>query len=113
MNDQSLLMESLFERTRHYAKISAELLKLKAISKSADVISTLAARLTIFLLAALFFLILNIAIALMLGEFLGRTSYGFFIIAAFYALTGTLIYQFQNKWIKTPVQELIISQSLK
>lgn len=113
MEDQALLIEGLFERIKHYAKTSVELFKLKAIDRSADLVSTLAARLVIILSIFFFFLVLNIALALWIGEMLGRTSSGFFIIAGSYALAGILLYFFRDKWIKVPLRNLIISQSLK
>ena len=48
-----------------------------------------------------------------LGEYFGKTYYGFFLIALFYVLLGIVIYLFRKQWIKTPVSNFIISQSLK
>lgn len=113
MEDQKSLIETLLEKTEHYTKTSTELLKLRAIEKSSDVISTLTAQLAIIIFIALFFLTLNIAIALWIGEILGRYYYGFFIIAGVYAVSGILLYTFRNKWIKVPVRNSIIIQALK
>lgn len=112
MEDNASLIGTLFEKAEHYAKTSAELFKLKTIDKSADVISTLTARLAVVSFITLFFLILNIGIALWIGEMLGKTYYGFFIVAGFYALAGIVFYIFRNKWIKTPLRNSIIAQAL-
>jgi|ERR1035437_3901765 phosphoglycerol transferase MdoB-like AlkP superfamily enzyme len=112
MENPLSLIETLFEKTEHYAKTSAELIKLKAIDKSADVISTLTARLTVVVFIALFFLVLNIGIALWIGEMLGKSYYGFFIVAGFYALVGIVLYAFRDKWIKAPLKNSIITQAL-
>lgn len=112
MENQASLIETLFEKTAHYTRTSAELYKLKAIDKSADVISTLTARLSVIIFIALFFLILNIGIALWIGEMIGKSYYGFFIVSAFYALAGIVLYTFRNKWIKAPMRNSIIAQAL-
>lgn len=113
MEDQALLIKTLLEKTEHYMRTSAELYKLKAVDKSADVISSLAARLAVIVVITLFFLILNIGISLWIGEMLGRSYYGFFIVAGFYALAGAILYAFRNKWIKEPMRNSIITNVLK
>lgn len=112
MENQISLVEVLFEKTGNYAKRSVELYKLKAINKSADVISTLAVRFIVISIAVLFFLILNIGVALWVGEKLGRDYYGFFSVAGFYAIVGIVFFIFRNKWVKEPVRDSIIVQSL-
>jgi len=112
MEDQASVIGQLFEKTEHYARTSAELFKLKAIDKSADMLSALAVRLAIVLFMTMFFLILNVGIALWIGEALGKSYYGFFIEAGFYAVVGILLYIFRNKWIKDPLKNSIITQAL-
>ncbi|HWY13207.1 MAG TPA: hypothetical protein VN026_17855 [Bacteroidia bacterium] len=112
MENQVSLVEVLFERTGNYAKNSLELYKLKAINKSADVISSLAVRIVVISVVALFFIILNIGVALWIGENLGKDYYGFFIVSGFYALVGLLLFTFRNILIKRPVRDSIIMQAL-
>ena len=112
MENQKSLIITLFEKTEHYARSSAELYRLKAINKSADVISTLTARLAVAVFITLFFLILNVGVALWLGEILGKSYFGFFSIAGFYALVGIILYLFRNKWIKEPLRNSIIAHAL-
>ena len=112
MENQVLLLETLFEKTESFTKKSAELYKLKAIDKFADVLSTLIARISVAVFVVLFFLILNIGIALWLGEMFGKTYYGFFCVAGFYALGGVILYAFRNLWIKAPIRSSIITQAL-
>ncbi len=112
METPKSLIETLFEKTEQYTRTSAELYKLKVIDTSADVISTLSARLAVIGFIALFFLTLNIGTALWIGETLGVTYYGFFIVSGFYGLLGILLYAFRNGWIKTPVKNAIITQAL-
>ena len=112
MEQQTTHIEVLFEKAGQYAKTSVELYKLKTIDRSAEVIASLTARMFIVLLFTLFFLILNVGISLWIGELLGKTYYGFFIVSGFYALGALVLYAFREKWIKTPVKNSIILQAL-
>lgn len=105
-------IESLVERVEQYGKSSIELYRLKAINTSAEVISSLSAKLAIITFFTLFFLILNIGLALWIGDMLGKSYFGFFIIAGFYAIVGAVLYVFRDKWIKIPVRNSIIIQAL-
>jgi len=80
------LIESLIEKGEQYGKTTLELIKLKTIDKSADVASTLVSWVIVIVLIVLFFFIINIGLALWIGELLGKSYYGFFVIAGFYAL---------------------------
>jgi hypothetical protein len=113
MTDQASLIASLFERTEHFTRTSAELYRLKSIDKSADIVSTLTAHLAVVSAVVLFFLIVNIGIALWLGELIGKVYYGFFIVGGFYAVAGVILHFVGTKWIKTPLQNAIITQALK
>ncbi len=112
MEDKVSIVEVLIEKTGLYAQRRIELYKLKAIDKSADVISTLAVRLVILSLIILFFLVLNIGLALWIGEVLGKNYFGFFSVAAFYALIGIVFFIFRHKWIKAPIRNSIIDHVL-
>lgn len=113
MTDNATPIAMLLEKAENYSKTTIELFKLHAIDKSADVVSSLVSRLAICLVVALFILILNVGVALWIGELLGKSYYGFFLLAGFYALIGTLLYIFRHQWIKYPVSNSIIKQILK
>jgi len=107
------LIDSLLEKVEQYSTSSIELIKLKAIDKIAEVVSSLVSRLAIAIVVALFTVIANIGLALWLGEITGKTYWGFFILAGFYALLAMLLGIFRKQWIKTPVSNSIIKSSLK
>ncbi len=110
MEDQAALIETLFEKTEQYTRNSVDLYKLKALDKSADVISNLSTRLLVLVFAALVFPMFNMAIALCIGESLGKLYYGFFILTGFYALAGMVLYIFRKRWIGIPLRNYIIKQ---
>ena len=107
------IIETLFEKGEAYGKTSIELAKLKSLETTTHVVTTLISKMSVILMLLLFGLVLNIGIALMLGELLGKSYYGFFIVAAFYLVAGLVLHFFLLKWIKKPVSELIIIQALQ
>jgi hypothetical protein len=110
MDNPGTPIETLIERVENYGKTSMELFKLSAIDKSADVASSLAVRFSIFMVVALFTLVINIGGALWIGEALGKPYYGFFVAALFYAIIALLLFTFGRTWIKIPVSNSIIKE---
>jgi hypothetical protein len=113
METPASLIESVIERAEAYAKTTYELSKLKSLQTTINVVNALIPRLTVILMLSLFALVLNIGIALLLGEMLGKSFYGFFIVAGFYLVAGIILHFFLAKWIKKPVSDLIIKQALQ
>jgi hypothetical protein len=111
MESKSSMFEPLVERAEQYGRTSIELVKLKLIDKTADVSSTLISRLFAVLVISFFVLTLNIAIALWLGELLGKNYYGFLIVAAFYGICGIVFWSLHPA-IKARVNNYIIAQIL-
>jgi len=113
MDEQSGLIESLIEKGEQYGKTTLELLKLKTLDKTADVSSNLVSWLVVAIFAVLFFLILNIGVALWIGELLGKSYYGFFAVSGFYLLFALIFGIFRKQLIKKPLNESIITQVLE
>ena len=113
MEDNEKLIESLLERAADYGKTTYELVKLKTLDKTSDVVSSLIPHSYVFVLIALFMFFLNLGLAFWLGEILGKTFYGFFVVAAFYGLIGIVINFFMHKWLKKLVCNYIIKHVLK
>lgn len=106
-------IETLFQKAEVFTKTSLELLKLNAISKSSDILASLASKLVLATMVASFFLFLNIGLAFWVGELLGKSYYGFFIIAAFYMFVAILINISKYSLIEKPIKNSIISEILK
>ena len=113
MNNYETSIETLFDKAEECGKTTIELWRLKAIDKSADIVSSFAMQLSFFGVIALSVIILNIGLALWIGDLLGKSYYGFFAIAGFYILFAILIRSFWYEWIKVPVSNFIITQMLK
>jgi fatty acid desaturase len=112
MEENNKFLESLLESATEYGKTSFELVKLKALDKTADVVSTLVPHSVVIILAATFMLFLNLGLALWLGEILGKMFYGFLAIAAFYAVTGIIVHFFMHNRIKKQVGNSIVKHML-
>ncbi len=113
MEDNSKLLETLLDRATEYGQTSLELIKLKALDKATDVISSLIPNSVVFFLLASFMLFLNLGLALWLGEILGKMFYGFFVVAGFYAVTGFIIHFFMHNWLKRHISDYFIRRVLK
>jgi len=113
MEDKANLLESLLERGEEFGKTSLELLKLKVLDKSAEAISTIVSRVVAIILFIMFFLMGTVGISLWLGEILGKSWYGFFVVSAFYGIGGIVVYFFMHKGLKKLVGDFIIKQVLK
>ena len=107
------MLETLLERATEYGQTSIDLVKLKTLDKTTDIVSSFIPLSVVILFIVSFLLFLNLGIAFWLGEILGKTFYGFFIVAAFYFLAGILIHLFLNKWIKKLVGDYLVRRLLK
>lgn len=111
MEPKIKLIDPLLERAEAYSKTSLEILKLKTVLKTADVSATLASRTLFTLVVSFCAFTLNIAVALWLGDLLGKAYYGFLVVAACYVLAA-LILLILHSFIKGRINNTIIRQLL-
>lgn len=113
MENNAKLFESLLEKAEDFGKTSFEIVKLKAIDKTSDIVSSFIPHSVVILLFASFMVFFNLGIAFWLGEILGEIYFGFFVVAAFYILTGLVFHFFFHKRLKKYICSSIIKQALK
>jgi len=113
MEEQEDALESLLNRAEQYGKSSLELIKLKTLDISSDVVSSVIPHSVVLLLVSSFLLFFNLGLALWLGEIFGRSFYGFFTVAAFYILIGIVLHFFMHRRIKRIIRNYFINQMLK
>jgi fatty acid desaturase len=113
MEENQNTIESLFERVVEYGKTSLELVKLKVVDKITDLVSSLVPNSVVFILIMVFVLFLNLGLAFWLGEIIGKTYYGFFIVAGFYGIVGVIVHFFMHKKLKKITGNYLIKQILK
>ncbi len=112
MENQASPVESLLERIKTYVETRIDLLKLKAVDKASVVVASVVAKIAIVVMVFFFFLLLNIGIALWLGDLLGKSYYGFFIVAGFYGITGLVLHFGKDKLVKRPISDAIVKNML-
>ena len=106
-------VEGLFSQAGDYLNTRLELLKLKTVDKASEFISSVVSKLALILFFVIFTLILSMAAAFWIGDILGKTFYGFFIIAGFYLVAGIVLYACRRKWLKAPIANVLIKKILK
>ena len=112
MEDKTSFIEPLIERAEAYGKTSIELIKLKAINKTTDFISTGVSRSIVVFVFSMFLILTNFGIAIWLGDLLGKLYYGFFCVAGFYAIIGSVLYFLLFNWVKKLISNSLISHLL-
>lgn len=111
--ESSINIDGLFEKTSDYLENRVELLKLQAVDSSSELVSSISSKLILGVIAIFFLVLLNIGLAVWIGDALGKVFYGFFIMAGFYLLIGLIFYAFRDKWLKEPIGNYIVRHLLK
>lgn len=109
MEENSFPIEALYEKAKAYTDTTLELAKLKALDKTADLVSTLIPRLLVAVLLILFVFCANIALALWLGLLTGQAWYGFLLVAGFYLLIAAILHFFLHLPLKKRIANAFIS----
>ena len=105
-------IETLIEKAAVYGKTSFELIRLQAVDKTADKISSFTPGVVLCIIISCFLILVNIGAALWLGEVIGKTYYGFFALAGFYAVVACFFRLFFYKRTKRFFYDLMIRQML-
>jgi hypothetical protein len=92
MKDKVIIVEMLIEKIEQYGKTNFDLFRLKAIDKVTDVFASVATRLVFFSIIILFFMLITIGLSLYIGDLLGKSYLGFFVMAGFYFVVGLIFY---------------------
>ncbi len=112
MEKQANAFEDLFSKTNDYLETKVELLKLQAVSKSSAVASSVVSSIVVGLLLVMVVILLNIGLALWIGQLIGESYIGFFIVTGFYILLLLIVIATRRRIIGTPVKNLFIKAFL-
>jgi len=107
------MIESLVTKAIDYGRTSIELAKLRTLSKTTDVVSYFFAHTVVFVFALMFLFFLTMGLAIWLGEYLGKSYYGFLLIALLYGMAGLFTHLFLHKRLKRMAADHFIKQVLK
>lgn len=110
MESKPTSVEELFDKLKDYIDTIVDLFKLKGIKKVSGFFSTFA---VIFIFSALLFLVvmfISIGLALLIGMWLGKMYYGFFVMAGVYIIIGLILYSRRNKSVKKAVSDKLVKE---
>lgn len=107
------IVETVFKRIENLTTNQTALIKLKLYNKTADLATFLAMKAIIVTVLGLFFILLNIGLSLWIGEMLGKTYFGFFVLAAFYAVAAIFIKTSVYKYLQQQINMRVLSKILK
>lgn len=110
INDQKA---SILEEVESFVKTNTELYKLQFTDRLSDIITSLVVNLIFLLFGFMFVLLLSFALAIWLGEILGKPYLGFVLTAGLFAFLVMLVYLFRESLIQKPVMQSILSKILK
>ena len=103
-------VEELFQKIKEYADVRLNLFKLKSINKFAGFMSLSITLIILIVIFSTILLCITIGAALLIGEWVGKIYYGFFIVGGIYLIIGLVIYSMRDKLIKTKVSDKLIKE---
>ena len=112
MENKPTPVASFFESANDYLETRMDLLKLKAVDKSSDIISSLVSSVVVFVILIFGVFILNIGLSIWLGNVMGQVWYGFVVVGSFYTLAAILLIVFKAKWVKGSLTDIFIKKML-
>lgn len=113
MEDQQQDIDILLSDAGDFIETRTTLWKLKAIESLVDVSGELVAGLGMIVMTSFVVIIFSIGLALLIGDWLGKSFYGFFIIGGIYGIVALVIYARRNRWLKDPFSNMLIRKILK
>jgi hypothetical protein len=108
MDNSATSIENLIERIEQYGKTTFELYKCHTAYESAALFSYLAVKIILGIILFIITILFTVALALWIGDTLGKTAYGFLIMGCFFCVVGLIFYGFQKPLIKTKMSNVVI-----
>jgi hypothetical protein len=112
METPTNLMKTLMDSAASCGKTTLGLAKLKTLEIITTVATSLITRQSVILAVSMFALVINIGIALLLGDLLGKSHYVFFIVTAFYFVVAVGLHFLLPTWAKKTISGLTITEAL-
>ena len=108
MLDEIRKIESLIDEGKRYVQTRIDEMKLAAADKSARILSL---TVSVFLTAAVFFLffvLITVALAFFVGDWLGSRGLGFLIVSGLTLLSAIWIWSLRERWIRRPIRNALL-----
>jgi hypothetical protein len=109
MEINTKIIDPIFERLEKYANTNIELYHLKLVDKSSEIATHVILKSMNILLILLFFIPLNLALALYLGDYFGKMHLGFLSVSVFYYFIW-IVFRILRKVFRNSLNNRIITQ---
>ncbi len=113
MDSHHSIVETIFKKIEVLTINQTEIIKLKMYSKSIDLATFFIMKTITIAVIGLFLLFLNIGISLWLGDLLGKSYYGFLVVALFYAFIAIFIHGVIYKSIQMQISNVFVTKILQ
>jgi hypothetical protein len=113
MQDQQTDIDILLSDAGDFIETRSTLWKYKGIESLADVSGELVSGLAMIVFVSFVIITFSAGLALLIGEWLGKNYYGFFIMGGFYSIIALIIYARRRRWLKDPFSNMLIRKILK
>ena len=113
MEEQQVDIDNLLSDAGDYIETRTTLWKLKAIESLSDVSGELVSGMGMIVISSFVIIIFSIGIALLVGDWVGKSYYGFFIVGGIYTIIGLILYARRGQWLKEPFSNMLIRKILK
>src|SRR5579864_1023261 len=101
-------IDMLLSDAGDFIETRTTLWKYKAIESLADVSGELVSGLGMIVITSFVIIIFSIGFALLIGDWLGKSYYGFFIMGGLYSIVALIIYARRTSWLKNPFSNMLI-----
>jgi len=113
MENEQTNVEELYYKLKEYADLRLDLFRFQLIKKASDFFSTLTVIIFLLVLGFIVIVCFTIGIALVLGEWLGHSYYGFLIMGGLYIIIGLILYSVRDKFLKLSISDKLIKELLE
>ncbi len=113
MEEQQVDIDNLLSDAGDYIETRTTLWKLKAIESLSDVSGGLVSGMGMIVISSFVIIIFSIGISLLIGDWVGKSYYGFFIVGGIYTMIGLILYARRGQWLKEPFSNMLIRKILK
>jgi Putative Actinobacterial Holin-X, holin superfamily III len=103
-------VEELAGNIKEYVNIRIESVKLSTAEKSSAVIANLIGGFIVAVVFLFFIIFTSTALAVGLGEWIGKTWLGFLIVGFLYLIAGIAVWMAREKIIRLPIMNALIQQ---
>jgi hypothetical protein len=101
---------SMWAEIRKYIETRFDLIQYKAIDKTAHLASSVISNVVLLFGSFLAIFMVMCGLAFLVGERLGKTSYGFFAVGGVLLIFVILLIAFRRRWLNAPITDNIIKE---